>query len=205
MASSGSVDKTTSETRESPAGARARRRSPSPAELADAADREVPDLIAADLRVLFCGINPSLYSAALQCHFGRPGNRFWPVLHRAGFTPRTLRPDEGDRLIAAGLGITNVVPRATARAAELSRDELAAGGEALRARIRRFRPRCLAILGITAYRQAFSRPKAILGRQPERLEGAALWVLPNPSGLNAHYQLPALARLYRELANACPP
>ena len=145
--------------------------------------------MAPGLRVLFCGINPSLISAATRHHFARPGNRFWPTLHGAGFTPRRLAPAEQRLLLDAGIGLTNLVARATASAAELSASELAAGRRRLEAKVRRLRPRAVAVLGIGAYRHAFARPRAALGPQPERLAGAALWVLPNPSGLNAHYSL----------------
>lgn len=152
--------------------------------------------------MLFCGINPSLYSGAVRHHFARPGNRFWPVLHGAGFTDRLLTPFEEDELLARGVGVTNLVARATASAAELTRDELRRGARVLAAKVRRHRPAIVAFLGIEAYRHAFARKDAKLGEQPERLEGARVWVLPNPSGLNAHYQLPELVRIYRELAEA---
>jgi TDG/mug DNA glycosylase family protein len=152
--------------------------------------------------VLFCGINPGRMSAATGHHFARPGNRFWRTLHEAGFTERLLAPAEQRRLLDHGIGLTNLVARATASAAELSPAELAAGRRRLEARLRRLRPRTLAVLGIGAYRLAFARPRAALGRQPERLAGAALWVLPNPSGLNAHYPLADLVALYRELRNS---
>jgi TDG/mug DNA glycosylase family protein len=163
------------------------------------AGKPVPDVIAPDLDVLFCGINPSLLSAARRHHFARPGNRFWPALHLAGLTPRRLTPDEDADLLRYGLGVTNVVDRPTRTAAELTRDELRAGGEALAALVARYRPRVLAVLGVTAWRVAFDRPRATLGRQPERVGGAETWVAPNPSGLNAHHQLADLARLYGEL------
>ena len=147
--------------------------------------------------MLFCGINPGLYSAATGHHFARPGNRFWPALHASGFTPEVLVPSEERALLALGLGITNLVPRATAAAAELSSDELRAGREALERKVRRYRPRCVALLGIGAYRTAFERPRAMAGRQPEPIGGAPLWLLPNPSGLNANHQLPDLARAFR--------
>jgi len=147
--------------------------------------------------VLFCGINPGLYSAATGFHFARPGNRFWPVLHRSGFTPRQLRPDEQWELLDLGLGITNVVPRASARADELGADELREGARRLESLVREQRPRVLAVLGISAYRAAFGRPKAVVGEQEP-----GLWVLPNPSGLNAHYQLPALVEEFRRLRQA---
>jgi TDG/mug DNA glycosylase family protein len=157
------------------------------------------DVIAPDLDVLFVGINPSLLSAARGHHFARPGNRFWPALHLAGLTPRRMTPDEDDELPSFGLGITNVVDRPTRTAAELTPEELLAGGEALAALVGRYRPRAVAVLGVTAWRTAFRRPKAVLGVQPERVGGALTWVLPNPSGLNAHHQLPDLARLYAQV------
>jgi TDG/mug DNA glycosylase family protein len=175
---------------------------PGRAALDAARDRRIPDVIAKGLRVLFCGINPSLYSAATGQHFARPGNRFWPTLHRAGFTPRQLAPAEQRLLLDHGVGITNLVARATATAAELSREELATGRRRLVAKLRRQQPRLVAVLGIDAYRQAFARPHAALGRQPEPVAGRPLWVLPNPSGLNAHYQLDDLARLYAGLRRA---
>jgi TDG/mug DNA glycosylase family protein len=168
-------------------------RKPTPAEVAAAAGRTIPDLVGPDLRVLFSGINPSLYSAATGHHFARPGNRFWPALHRSGFTQRLLHPSEQGELPAAGLGITNVVARATARADELSPDELVTGGAILRAVAERWRPRYLAVLGVTAYRAAFARPRAKIGPQPDPLGDTPVWVLPNPSGLNAHYQIADLA------------
>jgi TDG/mug DNA glycosylase family protein len=175
---------------------------PTPSDLLAARDRAIPDVIAPGLDVVFCGINPSLWSGATGHHFARPGNRFWPTLHRAGFTPRQLRPDETEELLAMGLGITNLVNRATAAAAELSRDELRAGAVRLRETVRRFRPRSVAVVGIEAYWTAFEHPKAGPGRQAALLEGALLWVLPNPSGLNAHYQLDALAAAFGELRQA---
>ena len=149
--------------------------------------------------MLFCGINPSLASAAAGHHFARPGNRFWPALHESGFTPRRLRADEDRLLLDFGLGSTNLVDRPTRAAAELSAAELRAGAEALEALVARHRPRVVAVVGITAYRTAFARPGAGLGLQPERLAGRPLWVVPNPSGLNAHHQLPELARLFGDL------
>jgi TDG/mug DNA glycosylase family protein len=175
---------------------------PTPDELRAAAGRAIPDVIAPDLRVLFVGINPGLYSGATGRHFARPGNRFWPTIHRAGLTPRQLRPDEPDELLALGIGITNLVNRTTATAAELTADELRAGAARLRSIVRRERPRVVAILALTAYRTAFERPMATVGRQPGGLEGAELWVLPNPSGLNAHYQLPELTALFAGLRPA---
>jgi double-stranded uracil-DNA glycosylase len=163
------------------------------------AAKPLRDVVAEDLDVLFVGINPSLLSAERGHHFARPGNRFWPALHLAGLTPRRLTSDEDAELPRYGLGVTNVVARPTRTAAELSAEELRAGGEALSALVVTWRPRVVAVLGITAWRVAFDRPKAVLGRQPERVGGAETWVAPNPSGLNAHYQLPDLARAYAEL------
>ena len=154
-------------------------------------------MIAPGLRVLFCGINPGLYTAWTGNHFARPGNRFWPTLHAAGFTERVYHPSEERLLLARGYGITNVVPRTTATAAELSPEEFVAGGRALVEKVRRYRPRVLAVLGVTAFRAAFGHPRAALGLQAERIGETAVWVLPNPSGLNAHYQRAALAALFR--------
>ena len=161
--------------------------------------KPLPDVIAPGLDVLFCGINPSLMSAGVGHHFARPGNRFWPAIHLAGLTPRRLRPAEDGELLSFGLGVTNVVDRPSRTAAELSAAELRAGAAALERLVDRYRPRVLAVLGITAWRQGFARPRAAAGRQPERIGGAETWVVPNPSGLNAHVQLPDLARLYGEL------
>ncbi|TDV41703.1 G/U mismatch-specific DNA glycosylase [Actinophytocola oryzae] len=172
---------------------------PTAAELAAAREKTVPNVIAPGLSVLFCGINPGLYSAATGHHFARPGNRFWPALHRSGFTPRQLDPTEQDELLEYGLGVTNIVARATARADELTRDELRAGALVLTDLVGRYAPACLAVVGISAYRTAFDRPKAGMGEQRGGIAGARLWVLPNPSGLNAHYQPPALAAAFREL------
>jgi double-stranded uracil-DNA glycosylase len=176
-------------------------RSPRPtrAEIAAAGGKKVPDVIAPGLAVLFCGINPGLYSGATGHHFARPGNRFWPALHAARLTDRLVRPWEEQRLLEYGLGVTNLVARATATAAELSQDELRAGRIRLERKVRRYRPQAVAVLGIGAYRVAFGRPDAGAGRQPVLLGGAALWVLPNPSGLNANHQLPDLARLFGQL------
>jgi TDG/mug DNA glycosylase family protein len=159
----------------------------------------VPDLVGPGLRVLLCGINPSLMSAAIGHHFGNPANRLWPVLHLAGFTPRRLHPTESHELLAYGVGVTNLVARATATAAELSPGEVRAGVAPLTALVERWRPGYVAFLGLTAYRTAFGRPKAVVGEQVETLGGAGIWLLPNPSGLNAHYQLPDLAAAYGEL------
>ena len=162
-------------------------------------DKPLPDVIAPDLDVLFCGINPSLLSAERGHHFARPGNRFWPAIHLAGFTPRLFTPDEDGLLPGYGLGITNVVARPTRAAAELTREELREGAAALAELVAEYRPRVLAVLGITAWRTGFDRPRAAMGLQPERVGGAATWVVPNPSGLNAHFQVPDLARIYRQL------
>jgi TDG/mug DNA glycosylase family protein len=175
---------------------------PTPAELAAADGRFVADVLGPGLRVLFCGINPGLWSAAVGHHFARPGNRFWKALHLGGLTPRQLRPDEEDELLALGLGITNLVERATAGAAELGPSELRAGAARLAAKAAGARPRVVAVLGVGAYRTAFARPKAAVGPQPDPIGGAAAWLLPNPSGLNAHYQLPDLAEAFAELRRA---
>jgi TDG/mug DNA glycosylase family protein len=164
--------------------------------------RTVPDVIASQLDLLFCGINPGLYSAATGHHFARPGNRFWPALHGAGFTERVLAPSEERELLARGCGITNIVGRATASAAELDAAELRAGRLALQRKCRHFSPRWIAVLGIGAYRTAFDRAGASVGEQDETVGGARVWVLPNPSGLNANHQLPDLVRLFRELRMA---
>ncbi len=174
------------------------KRKPSKAELLAAAGKPVPDLIAPGLRVLFCGINPGLYSAWAGHHFARPGNRFWPALFASGFTDRLLRPDEEQELLQLGYGITNIAKRATAAADELTREELLAGARTLADKVKQYRPRAVAVLGVGAYRQAFERPAAKLGRQPERLGDSPVWVLPNPSGLNAHFTPEALANLFRE-------
>ncbi len=179
-----------------------RPRPPTRDELLAAKDKKLPDVIAPGLRVLFCGINPGLYTAVVGHHFARPGNRFWPTLYAAGFTPRLLQPHEERLLLDYGYGITNLVARASVGADELTPAELAAGGKRLAAKVKRYRPRCLAVLGVGAYRSAFGRPKAPLGRQDERLGEALVWVLPNPSGLNAHYQREDLARLFAELRQA---
>lgn len=172
---------------------------PTRTDLLAAQNKTVRDVIAPDLDVLFCGINPGLYSGATGHHFARPGNRFWPALYRAGFTPRLLHPGEERELLTYGCGITNLVARATATADELSREELVAGQRRLKARVRRYRPRVVAVLGIGAYRTAFAQKPAMPGRQLERLVKAVLWVLPNPSGLNAHYQLEDLVKHFGAL------
>jgi TDG/mug DNA glycosylase family protein len=175
---------------------------PTKEQIAAAAGKTIPDVIAPGLDVLFCGINPGLYTAAVGHHFGRPGNRFWPVLHRAGFTPRLFDPSEQRALLPLGYGITNLVARATAAADELTAEELVAGAHALERKVRRFAPRFLAVVGIQAYRTAFARPRAKLGLQEETIGATRIWVLPNPSGLNAHYRPEELVVLFRELREA---
>ena len=177
-------------------------RKPTRAEIAAAEGKTVPDVITPDLKVLFCGINPGLYTAAIGHHFGRPGNRFWPALYAGGFTDRQLSPFEERELLPRGYGISNIVARASARADDLTDEELRKGAEVLTRKVNRYRPVFIAFLGITAYRAAFSRPKAVLGRQPETLGEAAIWVLPNPSGLNAHHSAADLGRLFGELRQA---
>ncbi|MGE0538257.1 MAG: G/U mismatch-specific DNA glycosylase [Pirellulales bacterium] len=172
---------------------------PTKGRLAAAVGRRVPDLVTPRGRLLFCGINPGLYTAAIGHHFGRPGNRFWPSLFRGGFTPRQLQPNEEHLLLDLGLGIVNLVDRPTVAADELTRDELRAGARKLVRKLRRWQPAWLAVLGVTSFRTAFERPKAVLGEQPEEIANTRVWVLPNPSGLNAHHQLPDLARMFRAL------
>ncbi|MBP7775713.1 MAG: G/U mismatch-specific DNA glycosylase [Acidobacteria bacterium] len=175
---------------------------PTKAELEAARSLVLRDVIRPGLGVLFCGINPGLYSGATGHHFARPGNRFWPALFSSGFTPRLLTAAEDIDLPAFGCGVTNLVARTTATAEELSPDELVAGGARLKRKVARSRPRWVAILGIGAYKRAFNRPVAIMRAQPGLLVGAQVWVLPNPSGLNANYQLPALERAFRDLRKA---
>jgi len=171
-------------------------------EIAAAEGKTISDVIAPGLDVLFSGINPGLYTAAVGHHFGRPGNRFWPVLHRAGFTPRLFAPSEQRELLKLGYGITNVVARATTAADELTREELLEGGRTLARKVRRYKPRYLAIVGIGAYRTAFERPRAKLGLQEETIGATKIWVLPNPSGLNANYRPAELVELFAELRRA---
>ena len=172
---------------------------PTKEQLLAATSKTVPDVIAPGLRVLFCGINPGLYTAAVGHHFARPGNRFWPALHAGGFTDRVLSPFDERELLQSGYGITNVVSRTTATADLLTKDETVEGGKKLRKKVLRYRPRVLAVLGVGAYRTAFNQPKANLGQQPETIGETLVWVLPNPSGLNAHYQADQLGVLFREL------
>ncbi len=181
---------------------RTTRTRPTAAEIQGVRGRRIPDVLGPGLDVLFCGINPSLYSAATGHHFARPGNRFWKVLHRSGFTDRLLSPHEQAELLVHGCGLTNLVARATAAAAELDEAELRRGRATLARKVARHAPLAVAVLGIGAYRQAFGRPKAAMGEQEVGIGGARLWVLPNPSGLNAHYQLPKLVDLFGELRSA---
>jgi TDG/mug DNA glycosylase family protein len=171
-------------------------------EILSARGKTVPDLIAPDLRILFCGINPGLYSGAVGHHFARPGNRFWPVLHAAGFTRRLLSPFEEHELLENGYGLTNILERATAGADDLSRAEMIEGGRKLVAKVLHYRPRFVAFLGIGAYRLAFGLPGAVMGRQERNFGQMRVWVLPSPSGLNAHYRFSELVRLYEELRYA---
>ena len=162
-------------------------------------EHELADLAGPDLRVLFCGINPGTLSGELGLHFARRGNRFWKLLCAGGFTESVLSPAEQHTLPELGVGITNLVGRVTAAASELSAAELREGATQLEARVRILRPRCVAVLGLQAYRVAFRRPEAVIGRQPERLGDALLWLLPNPSGLQAHYQLPEMSEMFKSL------
>ena len=175
---------------------------PTKEQLLAAKDKTVRDVIAPGLRVLFCGINPGLYTAAVGHHFARPGNRFWPALYAAGFTDRLVSPFDERELLKSGYGITNVVMRTTATADGLTREELREGGQQLAAKVKKYGPRVLAILGLGAYRTAFEKPKAIIGRQEEMIGETVIWALPNPSGLNAHYQAKQLGALFSELRAA---
>lgn len=161
--------------------------------------RTVPDILAPDLGVIFIGINPGLYSGATGYHFARPGNRFWPALHQSGFTPRQLKPSEESELPKYGIGLTKLVQRATATAAELTDTEVRRGGTRIRRVIKEFRPRVTCFLGVGAYCQAYKLKKAPIGLQSELFEGTPLWVLPNPSGLNANYQLPDFVKFFKQL------
>ncbi len=176
---------------------------PTREQLIEAAGKTLPDVIARNLKVLFCGINPGLYTAAVGHHFARPGNRFWPALHQSGFTERLFSPFEERELLDRRIGISNVVAHATASASELTKEDFVKGGRALAAKVKRYRPRIVAILGVGAYRAAFAQPKAQVGEQPQRIHDSRLWVLPNPSGLNANYQLPELVRLFAQLRHTC--
>lgn len=175
---------------------------PTKQQLKDAWGKTLADVIAPNLKVLFCGINPGLYTAAIGHHFGRPGNRFWPMLHAAGFTPKLLSPFEEQELLRFGYGITNVVDRATATAEELEAADYLKGGKLLERKVKRYRPMILAVLGVGAYRCAFNRKHAKVGRQDDRIGQTQLWVLPNPSGLNAHFQQPGTMDVFRSLREA---
>jgi double-stranded uracil-DNA glycosylase len=175
---------------------------PNKEQIIAAASKTVPDVIAPNLRVLFCGINPGLYTAAVGHHFARPGNRFWRALYDAGFTDRLLSPFDERELLESGYGMTNVAPRATPTADLLTKEEIIKGGKQLTTKVRRYRPKILAVLGLGAYRTAFDQPKAIVGLQERKIGDTILWVLPNPSGLNANYQQGDLARLFRQLRTA---
>ena len=172
---------------------------PTKEEMRDAVNRTTEDLIDYNLKVLFCGINPGLYSGATGFHFARPGNRFWKVLHLSGFTERLLHPSEEYELLERGYGITSFCKRTTARADELTKEEFIEGGKLLVKKVEKYKPQTVAVLGITAFRAAFLNPKARLGLQPEKIAGADVWLLPNPSGLNAHYQIKDLTELFREV------
>jgi TDG/mug DNA glycosylase family protein len=176
---------------------------PTKAQLAAASTKKLRDVIAPNLDVLFCGINPGLYSAATGHHFARPGNRFWPTLFASGFTPHLFTGFDDRSLLELGLGITNIASRTTATADELSPDELRAGGRSLRRKVLRYQPRFLAVVGFTAFRLAFDQPKATGGRQPAPIGSTVVWLLPNPSGLNAHHQPAQLRDLFSELRRAC--
>lgn len=172
---------------------------PTKDQLKAAVRKTVPDVIAPNLAVLFCGINPGLYSGAVGHHFAGPANKMWPTLHGAGFTPALFNAFREAELLALGYGVTNLVARTTATAAELDKQELIAGAAALTRKAEKFAPRFVAILGLTVYRTAFQRPKAVVGLQPERIGPSQLWLLPNPSGLNAHHQPPVLRAMFNEL------
>jgi double-stranded uracil-DNA glycosylase len=177
-------------------------RTPTADEVRDAVGRSIPDLVAPGLTVLFCGINPGLYSAAARYHFARPGNRFWPALHLAGFTPRLLKPQDREELIESGYGITSLVRRATAKARDLEPAELVAGRQRLTRTIRTYRPQWIAVLGVGAYRTAFGDPRATIGPQPHAVAGARAWILPSPSGANGSYPLVELIRQLRAFRDA---
>ena len=172
---------------------------PTPDELRAGIDKTIEDVIAPGLRILFVGINPGLWSGATGHHFARPGNRFWRAVYEAGLTPVQLSPDRQEELLRYGIGVANLVARTTASAAELSADELKAGGRSIVEKILRFRPQKVAFLGVSTYRVAFGLPKAKVGHQAEPIGSSEVWVLPNPSGLNAHYQLAQLAEAYASL------
>lgn len=171
---------------------------PTKADLADAIHRQVPDIIAPNLRILFVGINPGIYTAAVRHHFAHPSNRFWKALHDSGITPEPLTAFDNEKLLRYGMGITNIVQRPTKQASELRRDELQAGWKRLERKVQRYKPRWIAICGLDAYRKAIN-PKALLGEQPETINGTRIWVVPNPSGLNANFTPKRLAEVFGEL------
>ncbi len=175
---------------------------PSKEQLAAAAGTRIKDVIGPDLEVLFCGINPSLYSGAVGHHFARPGNRFWPALHRAGFTDRELSPFEERELLAFGIGVTNLVAHATAGEVDIPSEDIARAKARLERKVKRYAPHWVAILGVGAFRKAWKAPRAVIGRQDFSISTTQVWILPNPSGLNAHFQLPALTVAFRELRAA---
>ena len=179
-----------------------KRITPTKEQILAAEGKTIRDVIAPDLKVLFCGVNPGLYSGATGHHFARPGNRFWIALFQAGFTPRLLSPYEDASMLQFDCGITNLVARTTRKADDLTREELVSGRKRVEAKIRRYRPTVVAVLGVGAYRKAFDRPKADIGPQPETIGTTKIWVLPNPSGLNAHYQIADLTKLFAELRTA---
>jgi len=172
---------------------------PNKEQIAQSVNKQISDIIAPGIKLLFCGINPGLYTAAIEKHFGRPGNRFWPSLFAGGITPRLYSPFEQHLLLLDNIGITNLVNRATARADEVGEKELQKGAEALSEKIAKYKPEAVAILGITTYRTAFKKPKAKLGIQEDVISGARIWMLPNPSGLNAHFQIKELGLLFAQL------
>ena len=175
---------------------------PTKEDLRDAINRTTEDLIDYNLKVLFCGINPGMWSGATGFHFAKPGNRFWKALHLGGFTDRVLHPSEEHELLEKGFGITSLCKRTTARADELRTEEFIEGGKSLVIKLKKFKPHILAVLGIGAFRTAFQKPKAQFGLQYEKIAGTTVWLLPNPSGLNAHYQLSDLGKLFAEVRNA---
>ena len=175
---------------------------PSKEDLRDAVNRTTEDLIDYNLKVLFCGINPGIWSGATGFHFAKPGNRFWKALYHGGFSDRLLHPSEEHELLENGFGITCFCKRTTARADELTNEEIIAGGKALVRKIHKFKPQYLAVLGLGAYRTAFQKPKAKIGLQQEKIGETLVWLLPNPSGLNAHYQIADLAKLFSQLKQA---
>ena len=175
---------------------------PTKEDIRDALNRTVEDLIDFDLKVLFCGINPGIWSGATGYHFAKPGNRFWKALHLSGITPRLLHPSEEQELLELGYGLTCFVKRTTARADELTAEEFVQGGKLVAKKVEKYRPRIMAVLGLGAYRTTYGRRDAKLGLQEERIGNTRIWLLPNPSGLNAHYQLADFAKLFRELNEA---